>query len=200
MERPTQPDVSLPQETEINSIVAAVAALLGVALGGYIESLRSRRLFQSAQRTAYLDLEVRLVQDLFEVVTAHRHAYAMAIVGSLGALRGLPEDAIQFEKIPWNRLKMLVGLYAPDLGDIVKQFDDQVGYVGMLMVTARTGKSLPDARKQELIDKLETAHKRLDVIYDTLEAQLFQHAERVRDGMRRDAGLLSFKIGSGAEA
>ena len=79
--------VSYSTRLIIDSIIAAIAALVGVALGGFIESLRSRRLFQSAQRFAYFEREVNLVQELFEAVVAHRHAYELAITASMGILR-----------------------------------------------------------------------------------------------------------------
>lgn len=166
-------------------------------MGGFIESLRSRRLFQSAQRSAYFEREVNLVQELFEVVVAHRHAYELAITASMGILRGLPENALTSEKIPWERLKMLVGLYAPELQDTVKQFDDQAASVGLLMVQARMGVNLSGARKQELIDKLAESYKRLEPVYEKLQDALLQHSERLRSGMRDDAGLASLKIGAG---
>jgi hypothetical protein len=171
------------------TIIPAIAALLGVILGGYLESARARRTSESAQLAAYFERETAILRELFETVSAHQHAYGMAIAASMGVLRGMKPDSLTSEKIPWDRLKMLVGLHFPELQPLVKRFDDDATRTGTLIVRAQTGARLSESAKQQIIDQLMAVNNAQSVVYGELERQLLARSEDIRKKMRKAAGL-----------
>jgi hypothetical protein len=159
--------------------ITVFSTVVGVLLGGGLAWFNSRFQLRYQENRDRKKLILSKLEELYEVISQFRLAYRALSKDHMTNLpAGEPMGEIDVPPLPTERLQMLVGIYAPELGthlELVLKSRENYGFVFM--------------RRVGLERQSETAIKQF--ISDALAEE--QHVIRACEAMQKEIVALSKK-------
>jgi hypothetical protein len=137
-----------------DTIVGALLALSGIIVGAILSGLRESRQFQREKWWQLQETRRARNEAIYEALVAHQsayHAHLMRAMQEITAGAPMPGEA---PPIPWERLSMLIGLYAPHLEDVLSRLNETGGALGQVIFDVAT----PKQRLTPMGDRIARLH------------------------------------------
>jgi hypothetical protein len=130
-----------------------IGALAGTGIGGFVTYMVAAQ-----QQSHERQLEKRrrkieaceAIYDLLSTIASQASTLSMGVIGDLGYGSPLKADILK-EKIQFDRLRMLVDFYAPELKPCVKEMFLQLGIIGKAVGEVMLEKSRTDEWKANTV-------------------------------------------------
>ncbi|HEY9286250.1 MAG TPA: hypothetical protein VIP46_22555 [Pyrinomonadaceae bacterium] len=114
--------------------IGVIGALAGAIVGGSIALLNSRLQLREQRKRERNKLLLSKMEELHEVLSQFRECYRGSIRERLLTAHGLEKIEEDMSKVPFEKLKMLVGFYVPELAEhLRKVMDARKSYGGVLI-------------------------------------------------------------------
>jgi hypothetical protein len=110
--------------------ITPIVALLGVIVGGGIGWLNTRLRLERQEAREKKKRMLEKLESLHEAISRYLYAFT-SLATSIVQLQisGKPIDERSLTPPPLQRLRMLVGFYAPELGDQLKEIEHFSEYI-----------------------------------------------------------------------
>jgi hypothetical protein len=150
-----------------SSWVGVIGTLSGLVVGALIESARSKLSFSRERHWARLEEQRHHLEAVYETLEKTRESYNATVADaayhvSQGKPPANPSSA---SKVPWVRLRLLVHLYAPTLGPMLKVVEK----AGPLVAITAIDVTLGARRTQPVKERLERLQRVSDAFTTTVD-------------------------------
>jgi hypothetical protein len=160
-----------------NAWIGLIGAFAGALIVGLSHYFSARSQFKWDRAWEQKTFVRSKLEDLFTAVGDLRDAY---IDMYAGCVTRLPHQRIDVPKeFPVERLRMLVGFYAPEVRPFLPRLEEAKREFGTAMLQLIAKQEIADAEGwSEGIDRVGGTFKRLDSIFDEIENELIALSKR----------------------
>jgi hypothetical protein len=145
------------------ALIGALIALAGVVITQIAAVIRERRQFSREKGWRMYEDERANIERIYSVVEEFRESYSGSWVSTLKSLGlGRLETDKGIPIVPWAKLRMLIGLYAPEMNDALQRLVSPTKAYSQLLVEMVAGfrddgtlsPTLPPGWRMEMLEKL----------------------------------------------
>jgi hypothetical protein len=152
-----------------------IGALGGVAITGILERLRVSDQLRLEKRLQYDQERRTRLEELFEVIDDVRTRYDKSFTNALMRVEyGRQEE--QLSRLPISRMRMLVGIYAPQATDALAQFEVACQQYSDALAATIEADKLPKAERQQILGDLERQSTAIQTCCDRLADEVVRTA------------------------
>jgi hypothetical protein len=151
------------------AIIAASSALAGIIVGGVVQAVRDDRQFRREKWWAQQERTRQRLEDIYSAVILHREAYHQVLMRAVLELTMGKEPPGDQVPIPWEKLSMLVGLYAPELEPWLQRIEREGPELGEAATrSVLSSDRTADSTKKSVME----LHRRFSALADTYSGVL----------------------------
>jgi len=160
-----------------NAWVGLIGAFAGALIVGISHFISARSQFKWDKGWERRTLYRSKLEDLYAAVGDLRGAYLEVVAGCVARM---PSDRIVAPKdFPVERLRMLIGFYAPEVRPFLPRLEEARREFGDAMLQLIARQEMKDVQGwSDGIGRVGGAFKRLDLIFDEMEDELIALSKR----------------------
>jgi iron-sulfur cluster repair protein YtfE (RIC family) len=132
--------------------IGVIGALAGAIVGGSIALINLRLQLREQRKRERNKLFLSKLEEIHKVLSKFRECYRGSIRERLLTAHGLEKIEEDASQVPIEKLKMLVGFYAPELAEHLRKVGDaRKNYSGVLIKSIGVERLNDAAKKMRLV-------------------------------------------------
>lgn len=155
--------------------IGLIGALGGVAITGILERLRVSGQLRLEKRLQYDQERRKRLEELFEVIDQVHNIYNESFANALMRVEQGREGE-RLSRLPISRMRMLVGIYAPQASGALAQFEDAYQQYSDALAATFGADKLPKPERQRILGDLALQYKAIHACCDSLADEVVRTA------------------------
>lgn len=140
-----------PPGNIMNAWIGIIGTVIGTFIGGGAAWLNSRFQLRHQTERDRKTFMLQKLEEIHQLLSQYKHSYKMLTAEFLRTFASGQQEFGDLEPIPSERLKMLIGFYAPDLATHLKKVEEQgEGFGELIGKHVLLGESDQSAQKKSL--------------------------------------------------